>query len=111
MNRLIIDDIRVFADDARYSQTLYARDLETARFLIESGHWDEVWLDFDMGEGQDTPSFAQDLTNGVLDASIDLIFVHTSNPVGKEYLYDTLRPYYATVKVTMTELRMMLKYA
>jgi hypothetical protein len=92
MNRLVIDDIRVFQFDATY-----LRDSSAAFDIIISQHWDEVWLDHDMGnQGPDLgvlcnqiESFSQE---NRLD--VDVFMIHTSNPVARLDMFMALSPYY-----------------
>ena len=89
MKRLIIDDERNFifpADDF----IVYARSSEEALYLLESGeHFDEVWLDGDLGEDDDIAPvyhYIEHRAGFEHPLPVGGYVIHTQNPVWRELL-------------------------
>lgn len=108
---VVIDDVRELPET--YALTLTKRvytfkrsqeALETLeRFREVRGHVNELWLDHDLG-GDDTVMpvvswLVTEYRSGHA-LSVDLIFVHSMNPVGVQRVMDSLRPYYPVVQAS-----------
>lgn len=104
---LVIDDVRRFRFDCAY-----ARTATQAVSLLEDP-WDEVWFDHDLGQGETVRPAVQwieeQIANGVR-PEIAQVVIHSSNPSGVQWIYQTLRQHYPTRVVSADELRTYLKY-
>ncbi len=98
MKRLVIDDVRIFTFDADYCRsTDEFRQMYTNMPL--STHYDECWLDNDMGgaPGGDVSYLANAIE--YLAATgyffpIDTFVIHTANPVEGRKMYQALHKWY-----------------
>lgn len=92
--RLIIDDMRVFSD-VEDTNTVHTLDAFDGVRELYSQHWDEVWLDHDMGYNNPTGSeliayIERTYLRGD-GPSVGHWYVHTFNMVGAEVMMRTLR--------------------
>ena len=116
-NILVVDDVRVMKFEATY-----ARTIKQAKELLQSGAWDEVWLDHDLDFHFDThdeaveawqsaaTSTTRPLVEWMEDADLDIgmVIIHTGNPVGKQWIAQRLLPCY---NVALTSGDKWSKYA
>jgi hypothetical protein len=111
MKTIVIDDLRFFRDRTRPATMLKNSKLALA-YLEEhkDEHFDELWLDHDLGEVNghiDTIMVVVDyLAERAFNGNpfnVDLILVHTSNPVGAKQILATLGNYGYTVKREIPE--------
>lgn len=97
VDRLIIDDVRTYIADRPSDLTVHASNIESAKKELALRHWDEVWFDFDMGPDDDMMRFARDIVTGAVPVvGFDLAVVHSMSPVGRMYLFSTLKDHYKT---------------
>ena len=107
---LLVDDLRVFKDDRLCT---IARDSADALTVIgKQNVWKEIWLDHDLGVVE---GLGLDTTMRVVDymcekayndepVQVDVVYVHTSNPVGSSQIIKSLSNYgYNCVKVNAPE--------
>lgn len=76
---------------------MYLRDSSDAFEVIYSQHWDEVWLDHDMGnQGPDLRVLCNQIEaySQSLRLDVDTFMIHTSNPVARLDMFMALSPYY-----------------
>lgn len=113
---LLIDDLRNFREgiEFRFRENTADADVTIARtsaealdILAEQNDWDEIWLDHDLGE----PNGQLDTIMPVVDylsekafndepVNVNWIFIHTSNPVGRDQMALTLSHFgYMTQKM------------
>lgn len=109
-NILVVDDERRFrALEARENtEVFYARDIETAKKLIYTLAWDEVWLDNDFGERMDghfleyadvQRSLVRNIEEDTATTEgwrlrVDKFVIHTQNPVARFIMQDSLSKFY-----------------
>ena len=104
MRRLVIDDMRVFNFDADYCRTTDEfRKLYPNEFATEP-HYDEVWLDNDMGYEPNTLKLREEvkyLVNEIESLAaeghklpIDMFVIHTSNHYAGAQMYEALKKWY-----------------
>jgi len=93
---IVVDDLRVFGVfDATYLRT----GRETVATVHASTDIGELWLDHDLGGGDTTRPLALVLAEAAFNGDplpIDVIVVHTANPVGRDWLTSTLSRWYPT---------------
>jgi hypothetical protein len=103
MNYLIIDDERIFTVVER--QITYADRIAYAANLHDAEHqlyntdtiWDRVYLDHDLGNGEDVSSLTDKLER---EAYMGTIFpvrrfiIHSMNPIGRMRMYNALHKFY-----------------
>lgn len=92
MKVLVIDDDRTPKFEAKV-----VRSSDEAIPLILYDYWDEVWFDFDLG-GDDS---AAEIIYAIEESAfwgripdIKKVIIHTSNPVGRKLLEQTLSKWY-----------------
>jgi hypothetical protein len=93
MSVLVVDDERKFYFDAEYARTLY----DAVRLLLGGREWDEVWLDFDMGNQVTTRQLVQQIermASGGIVLPVGFFVAHTANPVGREEIHRALDQFY-----------------
>jgi hypothetical protein len=94
---LLIDDLRDFLVLDTDAEITIARNSQQALdILAQQNDWDELWLDHDLG-GDDTIMVVVDYLSekAFLDepVNVDMVFIHTSNPVGRKQMKLTLDRY------------------
>lgn len=87
---LVIDDIR------EYAGCVHAKNAAEGIALLKQGPWDEVWLDHDLGYGNDIRPVVRYMEENACD--VDTVWVITANPVGMKYIIDALRDKYRLFK-------------
>lgn len=101
MKILVIDDEREFhfPDD----EVTYARNLAQAIIELRLGnHWDEVWLDNDLGivngKKEEVKTLTREIERLVGEENfrfdVDRFVVHTQNPIAREELISALEIWY-----------------
>src|ERR1051326_9143747 len=90
-NILVIDDEREFNFPA-----VYARNLADARKLITSRHWDQVWLDNDLGNDEEVKTLVKEIEWAYWggkegqelghEYDVDMFVIHTQNPVARNWM-------------------------
>jgi hypothetical protein len=106
-NILVIDDLRTFREVMEDEIVTYARTYNEGMADLQSGqHWDEVWLDHDLSSkktGYDIAKWIEyhSQTNELL--PIDVIIVHSSNPVGRYKMKMALERFYKMWDVDASE--------
>lgn len=101
MNILIIDDERtlnsVDRSVAYLDNIFYARTLMQARtYFYGATLWDQVYLDHDLGNEnvrEFTREIEEDAHNGIL-YDVRTFIIHSSNPLGREEMYQALHKFY-----------------
>lgn len=90
MKILVIDDERtfIFSED---DEVVYARNLYEAREFLLNEHWDEVWLDHDLGNGEDVSKLTNEIEASRIVLDVDWFYIHTMNPVGRDNIYHALK--------------------
>lgn len=117
MNRiLIVDDVREIDHfPPRLAMASIVRDAECAMALFFEIEWDEVWLDHDLGlESEDGTYIVNEIDKYMhvlknewpfdLDKPIVRVkkfYLHSSNPVGAQRMYDVLSKYFEVERVTL----------
>lgn len=93
MKILVVDDIREFAFDAIYARTLEeAEELLSPRF-----HWDQVWLDNDLGPDSEVRTLTnkiEEMAHSAILLDVDEFVLHTSNVVARQAMFDALYRFY-----------------
>lgn len=112
MKVLLIDDLRDFRPDYKPEELVIARTLPEAFMALENTSWDSIWLDHDLGldENGDTATIGPILEhlcelafNGT-PVQVNVIMIHTSNPVGAQQMKQALTTYgYPAVNVDASE--------
>lgn len=77
---LVIDDLRTF----RFPAT-YARSAAEGRRLLLAHPWREIWLDHDLGPGEDIRPLVRMLEERAFAGdplAVERIVVHSANPAG-----------------------------
>jgi hypothetical protein len=102
---LVIDDLRLFdrqkmglGPDDRLT---YARTSAQGLALLAAEPWDELWLDYDLGEDDDANQILNYLEQRFYEerpVTLDVIFVHSANPVGAQRLVLALARYYPVIQ-------------
>ena len=99
---LVVDDERTFpfGDHVRHVDDAI-RELSTRDF-------DEVWLDHDLGPDEDVRDLARWLVEQAhlspsFAGRVGLVYVHSMNPVGADWLVDTLSRYYTVRRVPLPQ--------
>jgi hypothetical protein len=104
MKRLIIDDCRLmhFAE----GETVHANNNDDAIIALQSGDWDEVWFDHDMGGvygrlDEDYESTIMPVVDWLEEkAALDektfftTAVIHTANPAGRQKIEAALKNWY-----------------
>lgn len=102
---LLIDDLRNFRDNRN---CVIARTSAEALEVLNTGQsFDEIWFDHDLGEldGQVDSTmvvvdFLSELAFNDTPYPVGTVYVHTSNPVGRKQIVDSLTRYgYSVYKV------------
>lgn len=98
MTTLLIDDLRHFLDER---VAVIARNTAVALEFLENAptlHFDEIWLDHDLGEIDGIPVDIMPIIDYLTERSfndnpvdVDRITVHTSNPSGAKTMVTSLR--------------------
>ena len=94
---LLIDDLRDFlTPDIQAELTIARTSQQALDVLAQKNDWDELWLDHDLG-GDDTIMVIVDYLSekAFFDepVNVGLVFIHTSNPVGRKQMKLTLDRY------------------
>ena len=94
---LVIDDVKTFPFPENV-EVIYARTLEDAYVkFINNEHLDQLWLDHDLGNDEDIRPLCLILAelgfNGT-PRDIGKIVICSLNPVGIDWMWSTLSPYY-----------------
>lgn len=107
---LLIDDLRDFQDKR---ECVIARNsFEALKILSEDNIWDEIWFDHDLGivnghEVDDVMKIVDYLCEKAFNdepANVDIIYVHTSNPVGGNQIMQSLANYgYNCIRVNASK--------
>lgn len=105
MKILVVDDERTLS---KLEGAVYARTLLDAQAEYLLGPWDEIWLDHDLGPEEDIRPFVRLLElAGTLSAAIPhplpRIRVLSMNPVGAQFITDSLQKYYEVQRVQVTD--------
>jgi|ERR1035437_4243315 hypothetical protein len=87
MKILVVDD-DTFASG--FEGAVYARTISEAREFLLNEHWDEVWLDHDLGNGEDVSKLTDEIEGMETILDVDWFCIHSMNPVGKERMYIAL---------------------
>jgi len=94
---LFVDDMEVRRETFRavHPTAIFAENVAEAEEILLTQDWEEVWLDHDLG-----PPFmdsADPESGGALakwiavnQPSINIIFIHSANPVGAQDMFQTL---------------------
>lgn len=103
MLSLVIDDERTFKVDPMDGSFIYARNSEDGIQILRTISIDELWLDHDLG-GDDTiiavvDYLCEEAYNGN-PVPLDVIWVHSMNPVGAQNVIRSLEKYYEFVHRT-----------
>lgn len=108
---LLIDDIRSFKSEIEIEGVVVARTLWEGLSVLE-GNWDQIWLDHDLGiDLNGNPETIMPLVDRMCISAdegdpvrVDLVVVHTSNPVGGDAMMKRLsRSGYKVIRVNATE--------
>lgn len=102
MLRLVIDDLREFNFPVKYARTS-KNGIHLLKLYAAKGQTiDELWLDHDLG-GDDTIypviHFLEEKAHFEEPIPIDVIYIHTSNPVGRQMMKTALDRYYPKVYI------------
>lgn len=95
--RVVIDDLRTFNFEAKYLRTFHEADSFMAVAHTEDKLIDELYLDGDLGITGTIHKIAltiADLAYNGMPCNIGKIFIHTGNPIIRDWLYSTLNKYY-----------------
>ena len=106
---VIVDDTRTFKIVSNPS--VYFRTSKDALLFLEHNkheHLDNLYLDHDLGEGGDIKEVVLWLAEAEYNDSpfdVDVIFVHSMNPVGAEHTLKTLQRHnYNAVRIPLPDL-------
>jgi hypothetical protein len=106
---LVIDDLRLFDRQKMglepNDRLTHARTSAQGLALLETQAWDELWLDYDLGAGDDANRILNYLEQRFYEerpVALGVIFVHSDNPVGAQRLALTLARYYPVVRRSAT---------
>jgi hypothetical protein len=94
---LVLDDLRTFAFPARY-----ARTVATARRALAQGVFDELWLDHDLGPGQDVwqlVSWLEQRAAAGQPLVLTQVVIHSDNAPGAARLVSALERIYRVRRV------------
>lgn len=98
---LVIDDQRSFKHTVHEGiKVVYARTIDDAISLLPPFNdepWDEIWLDFDMGEKQtvyDLLKYSFFQEGEWWESFQGMFYIHSSNPVGSQMMVDMLHDFY-----------------
>lgn len=99
----MIDDLRTFTDDS-FATAKYVRSADDAIKMLDLTvpdiGWDEIWWDYDLGDGKDALAVLNWLRDKPISWFVDTRhYVHTSNPVGAERLTKELTLRYGHTRV------------
>lgn len=105
---VVIDDLRSFTDMAKTK--LFGKTIKYIRTLSEAQTWlvnidepvEALWLDHDLGNGEDIIPFVDQLVESGLD--VGHIYVHTSNPIGMRNIVNRIAPKYNYSVITSIDL-------
>lgn len=100
---LIIDDLRIFDplpdEEITHVRTLPEayRNIDSTKGIRTNGHWDEVWLDHDLGGDTTIRPFVETVEecahcDELLDVGMFVII--TDNPSGRDWMIAALRDFY-----------------
>lgn len=103
---VLIDDLRTFKNDIR-SKVLRTLDeaLQWLDLLDKNSHIKQLWLDHDLGLKGRIPQTIIPFINKLEENSykklynIDLILIHTSNPIGAKQMESALSKFYKVQKI------------
>lgn len=98
MKILVIDDQRIF----NFPEAVHCTTMQDGlRELYENGPWDEVWLDHDLGA--ESEGSGSDIVRRILDRepTVATYIVHSMNPVGNQYMVNSLRDAGFDVRIIM----------
>lgn len=106
---LVIDDLRLFEPLAD-EEIVHVRTMQEGRNFMVDVHWDEVWLDHDLGYDEDLNEVdVRPLVSHIEEAAhlghlydVGMFVILTSNPVGRDWMIAALSPYY-TVEIGKRE--------
>ena len=95
---LLIDDLRFFRDER---ECVTARNSQDAlKVLNNDDVWDEIWFDHDLGELNGTVDSTMIIVDYMCErafndspVNVDIVYVHTSNPVGGKQIMLSLQKY------------------
>jgi hypothetical protein len=116
---VVIDDIRSLNNPKAIHLRTEIDALESMNaYLSVDTEIDELWLDHDLGlsgsvKDGTTRSVALLLAERGFyknPAKINKIYIHTANPVGREWLYSTLKPYYNIEVIPEADLTGLFNY-
>ena len=106
---VIIDDERTF--ESVENPAIYIRSSETALTFLEKNkdeHIDTLYLDHDLGDGDDIRVVVNWLAEAENDGhplDVDIIYAHTMNPVGGDYIVKALQHHqYNVVRIPLPDL-------
>lgn len=94
MRTLVIDDLRSFVDESRPVQ--YARTAQEGLDLLRRRDWEAIYLDHDLGPEEDSMVVVDYLCERAHHGHrfpVDVIYVHTQNPVGAANIIRSLERY------------------
>lgn len=112
MKILLIDDLRDFANPPATAEVTVVRTSEEAvELLTHDLIWDEIWLDHDLGEVNGVNDTIMPVVDHLAfmgyaetNAGIGVVYVHTSNPVGRKQMNSTLTRFgYVVRNVSATD--------
>jgi hypothetical protein len=115
MTTFVIDDLRNFRDDR---PAVVARTSADALAYLEANqdaHFTDIWFDHDLGE----PNGELDTTMPVVNylserafydnpVNVDIVYVHTSNPVGARQIVASLERFGYNVKKVPAEVHFIV---
>jgi len=109
---LVVDDERRFPLLEHDYDVHYAATSEWAfalldDFVCDFGGIDELWLDHDLGGSDTTMSLVnqlEEMAHQGFPYPVDLIVIHTANPVAAPKMAQALSPYYNVRRLSMAEL-------
>lgn len=93
----VVDDLRVFEDCPFPDSVHYFRSLAAARALLDvkKVQIQHLWLDFDLGNGEDSKPFLLGLIGACLPDgppelqwTVENLYIITKNPIGRKALMD-----------------------
>lgn len=114
---IVIDDLRNFRD--RRPATMVRNSKDAVAFLtrVHGEHFDQLWLDHDLGEVSGEKDTIMSVIDYLSEAAfndnpfnVDLILVHTSNPVGAKQMLASLERYGYNAKRVIPEKFFIVSY-
>jgi hypothetical protein len=109
---LLIDDLRDFRQlPAGVELTVARTSAEALEVLGAATHWDEIWLDHDLGENEAGVDSIMRVVDFLCEQAfndqpvdVDRVRVHTSNPVGGQQMMLALQRYgYSVQRVNASD--------